>query len=92
MSTLTLTKTRKVAKVSSKGQITLPRLFLDKLNLNYGDFITISLNDHKLEIFNQKQALKQKIKKLTGSVKPKIQTNLTLEEQIDKARDDKFYS
>lgn len=92
MSTLTLSKTIKIAKVSSKGQITLPKLFLDKLGLSYGEFITISLNDNKLEIVNQKQTLKQKIKKLTGSVKPKIQTDLTLEEQIEKARDEKFYS
>jgi bifunctional DNA-binding transcriptional regulator/antitoxin component of YhaV-PrlF toxin-antitoxin module len=92
MSTMTLTKLNKQVKVSSKGQITLPKIFLQRLGLDYGQFISISLNKDKLEIVNQRQILKQKINNLVGSVKPKVKTDLSLEQQIESARQEKFDS
>jgi len=80
----------KSVKVSRKGQITLPKAFLKDLGINYGDIITIGLADDAMQLFNQKKQVKNKINQLLGSVKPKIKTNLTLEEQIELAKKDHF--
>jgi len=89
MATKTLIKTKSV-KISSKGQITLPKSFLQKLNLVYGDSVVINFSNSKLELFNKKEVVKNKIQTLLGSVVPKNATKLSLEQQIEDARNDHF--
>jgi len=80
----------KTTKVSSKGQITLPKLFLDNLGIKFGGFISISLNYNTIEIVNKNQVIKSKLNKIMGSVKPKIATKLNLDEQILEARNCRY--
>ena len=84
------TKSPRTSKVSSKGQITLPKTFLDTLGIDSGGFISISLNGSKIEIINKKQNIKSKLDKIIGSVKPKMATSLSLEEQILEARNNHY--
>jgi bifunctional DNA-binding transcriptional regulator/antitoxin component of YhaV-PrlF toxin-antitoxin module len=81
----------KTVRVSSKGQITLPKYFLKSLGLEYGDFIDIKLDLGQISIFNQKNEIRNQIMNLVGSVKPKINTDLSIEEQIESAKTD-FYN
>jgi hypothetical protein len=48
------------------------------------------VNNHKIEITNSKESIKDKLKKLVNSVEPKIPTNLSIEDQIDQAKQDYF--
>jgi bifunctional DNA-binding transcriptional regulator/antitoxin component of YhaV-PrlF toxin-antitoxin module len=86
---ITKVKSKKV-KISSKGQITLPKSFLEELDLDSDQFIQIVVNNHKIEITNSKESIKDKLKKLVNSVEPKIPTNLSIEDQIDQAKQDYF--
>ncbi len=61
MNTKSLAIKSKQVKISSKGQITLPKAFLDKLDLKNNGEVLISLGDQKIEITNQKQVFKNKI-------------------------------
>ena len=79
------TKT-KTSKISSKRQITLPKQFLDYLDLDLGQTISIQIKSDKIEISNPKQSLKLKLQKLVGSVSPKIKTDLTVEQQIETSK------
>ena len=54
--------TTKTVKISSKNQITIPRLFLKSLDLHSGDKIIIGLVDGRLEIINQKSKQINKLK------------------------------
>ena len=85
MSTLSLTKT-KTSKISSKRQITLPKQFLDYLDLDLGQNINIAIKSGKIEITNPKLALKLKLQKIVGSVTPKVKTTLSIEEQIEDSK------
>lgn len=53
---------KKTVKISSKNQITIPKAFLNSLNLNSGDKILIDLVDGKLELINQKSKQVNKLK------------------------------
>ena len=81
---------QKTVTISSKGQITLPKTFLTSLQLQSGQKLTLSLNEGKIEIVNKKQNLQSKIQKLAGSIKPKLQSKLTIEEQILNAKQNHF--
>ena len=61
MTTKSLTIKSKQVTISSKGQITLPKAFLDKLDLKNNQEVLISLGNQKIEITNQKQVFKNKI-------------------------------
>ena len=65
MTTQTLLKTKtksKVIKISSKNQITIPKQFLDYMNLTGGSNITIQFQNGKIEIINQKEVAKNRLK------------------------------
>jgi AbrB family looped-hinge helix DNA binding protein len=81
---------QKTVTISSKGQITLPKAFLTNLDLQSGQKIVLSLGKDKIELFNKNLNLQSKIQKLAGSIKPKIKTNLTIEEQIIDAKQKHF--
>ncbi|MEI6728760.1 MAG: AbrB/MazE/SpoVT family DNA-binding domain-containing protein [bacterium] len=89
MSTASATKT-KTSKISSKRQITLPKQFLDYLDLDLGQMISITIKPGKIEISNPKNSVSQKLEKLVGSISPKIKTNLTIEEQIEASKKTHF--
>jgi len=80
----------KTSKISSKRQVTLPKSFLDQLLLDPGESIKIVINNGKIEISNPKQALKLKLQKLAGSVKPKTKSRLSLEDQLQEAIDSNY--
>jgi bifunctional DNA-binding transcriptional regulator/antitoxin component of YhaV-PrlF toxin-antitoxin module len=80
----------KDVKISSKGQITLPKSFLAQMNLTHGQSVIIQFAEDRLEIINKQNILKKKIKSLAGSIKPKIKTKLTIEEQIMEAKKNHF--
>ena len=80
----------KTVTISSKGQITIPKTFLTQMDLSPGQQLVLKLNLGKIEIINQKKNLQTKIKKLAGSIKPKIKTNLSIEEQIIEAKSSHF--
>lgn len=85
-----MTTNTKSIKVSSKGQITLPKSFLKNLNVQAGQFINISLQNQTIRISNPNLLLTEKLRKIAGSVKPKVTTNTSLNEQIDEAISDHF--
>lgn len=82
----------KDVKISSKGQITLPKAFLDQMDLSYGQSVIIQFAENRLEIINKQSNLKAKINRLAGSIVPKIKTNLSIEEQIEQAKIQHFKS
>jgi bifunctional DNA-binding transcriptional regulator/antitoxin component of YhaV-PrlF toxin-antitoxin module len=51
----------KVVKHSSKGQITIPKVFLDQMGLSKGQDILILFTDNHLEISNQQAKRKQRL-------------------------------
>ena len=81
--TISATKT---VTISSKGQITIPKSFLTQMELSSGQELVLKLNLGKIEIINQKKNLQTKIKKLAGSINPKVKSNLSIEEQIAEAK------
>jgi AbrB family looped-hinge helix DNA binding protein len=56
----------KIAKISSKGQITLPKSFLDQMGLGHNQDIIIKLIDGKIEITNKQKIQQNKLKNLTA--------------------------
>jgi bifunctional DNA-binding transcriptional regulator/antitoxin component of YhaV-PrlF toxin-antitoxin module len=62
MSTKVLTA--KKIKVSSKGQIifTVPKKYLEEIGATTGDELTVNFLKNKIEIHNQRQVFKDKIK------------------------------
>jgi bifunctional DNA-binding transcriptional regulator/antitoxin component of YhaV-PrlF toxin-antitoxin module len=56
--------TTKIAKISSKGQITLPKVFLDQMGLDHNQDIIIRLVDGKIEISNKQKIQQEKLKNL----------------------------
>lgn len=41
-------------KISSKGQVTIPKLARDKLGVNYGDNLVLSINNGTVKLSRQK--------------------------------------
>ncbi len=80
----------KTIKISSKGQITLPKSFLDNLGLSYGQNILIQYIDNKIYIINHRQLELSKIDSIIGSVSPSKKTNLTIDEQIEQSKKQHF--
>ena len=80
----------KTSRISSKRQISLPKSFLDALGLDKDELIQIIVNGDKIEITNPKKSIKNKLKKLINSVEPKIKTELSIEDQINQAKQDYF--
>jgi bifunctional DNA-binding transcriptional regulator/antitoxin component of YhaV-PrlF toxin-antitoxin module len=52
----------KEIKISSKGQITLPKSFLDQMDLSHGQSVVIQFAEDRLEIINKKRKRIQKLK------------------------------
>jgi bifunctional DNA-binding transcriptional regulator/antitoxin component of YhaV-PrlF toxin-antitoxin module len=86
MKVVTPTVQTKDVKISSKGQITLPKAFLDQMDLCHGQSVIIQFAQDRLEIINKQNNLKHKIKKLAGSISPKVKSKLTIEDQIESAK------
>jgi bifunctional DNA-binding transcriptional regulator/antitoxin component of YhaV-PrlF toxin-antitoxin module len=91
MKVLTPIQTKDV-KISSKGQITLPKAFLDQMDLSYGQNVIIQFAQDRLEIINKQSDLNAKINKLAGSILPKIKSKLSIEDQIEQAKQEHFNS
>jgi AbrB family looped-hinge helix DNA binding protein len=62
MSQITRIPTSKSVKISSKGQITLPKKLLEKLDLSNGQRVHIELHGSKLEITNEQKTRQTKLK------------------------------
>jgi bifunctional DNA-binding transcriptional regulator/antitoxin component of YhaV-PrlF toxin-antitoxin module len=80
----------KLSKISSKRQITLPKSFLDKLNLSPEQFVQIVIHNDIIEICNPRKSIKSKLQKLIHSVEPKIKTEKSIEDQINEAKQNHF--
>jgi bifunctional DNA-binding transcriptional regulator/antitoxin component of YhaV-PrlF toxin-antitoxin module len=61
MKVLTPIQTKDV-KISSKGQITLPKAFLDQMDLSYGQNVIIQFAQDRLEIINKQSKRIQKLR------------------------------
>ena len=53
----------KTSKISSKGQITLPKALLDKMGLEYGQNVLIDFVGNVIQIQNKQKVQASKIKK-----------------------------
>lgn len=71
------------AKITTKGQITVPVHILRKLGLNPGDSLVFEENDGHIEVLpNEKKiTVSEFIKKYSGSTKVKL-----TQEELNKAR------
>ena len=47
------------AKVMSKGQVTIPKIIRELLNLENGDYVTFVINKNKAEIQNSNAFIKK---------------------------------
>jgi AbrB family looped-hinge helix DNA binding protein len=52
----------KSVKISSKGQITLPKKLLEQMDLSSGQTVHIELHGSKLEITNEQKTRQKKLK------------------------------
>ena len=52
----------KDVKISSKGQITLPKAFLDQMNLSHGQNVIIQFAQNRLEIINKQTERTEKLR------------------------------
>jgi AbrB family looped-hinge helix DNA binding protein len=83
---------QKTVKISSKGQITIPKAFLESLGVDKNEYIILFSNDeNSVKISSLKKQAKNILKNIYGTVSPKIKTNLSIEEQINESVTD-FYN
>lgn len=59
----TLVKINKSVKISSKGQITLPKIFLNKLGLQNGNSVLIEFSNNQIQISNKQRIEQNKLLK-----------------------------
>ncbi len=52
-----------IAKIMSKGQVTIPKRIRELLNLENGDYVTFVVNKDKVEILNSNVFIKKNIEK-----------------------------
>jgi AbrB family looped-hinge helix DNA binding protein len=62
MSQKTRINQSKSVKISSKGQITLPKKLLDQMDLSNGKTVLIELHGNKLHITNEQKTRQTKLK------------------------------
>ncbi len=58
-----LPSNQKIVKISSKGQITLPKAFLTKIGLDNGQNILVQLANNRIEIINEQKNNINKLQK-----------------------------
>ncbi|GBD39343.1 hypothetical protein HRbin37_01622 [bacterium HR37] len=65
---------KKLAKVSSKGHIVLPKALRDALKINTGDYVEIELEGNTIKI----SPAESKAEKLAGILKDRVKAKLDL--------------
>jgi AbrB family looped-hinge helix DNA binding protein len=72
---------KKLAKVSSKGHIVLPKALRKELNINSGDYVEIELENRAIKIV----PAKSKAERLAGILKDKVKGKIdfkTIREKV----------
>lgn len=74
-----------LARVTSKGQITIPKKIRDKINAHEGDYLLFQLKGKKVEMEKASVSSAEEFENLTQKVQKKFESLKIAKQDIEKA-------